>query len=81
MQLRYDFDADIIFVTVRAAEGGESGGQRLNATRVAHVDHAGRIFAYEFLNASRGVSLAGIDYEDSLRIREVVKPVIPLAGE
>jgi uncharacterized protein YuzE len=79
VQLRYDSEADVIFLTLRAAEGGESGGQRLDDTRVAHLDQAGHVFAYEFLSVSRGVSLAGIDVEDASRIREAIKPVTQLA--
>ena len=79
MQLRYDSEADVIFLILRAAEGGKSGGQRLDDTRVAHLDQAGHVFAYEFLGVSRGVSLAGIDEEDASRIREAIKPVTQLA--
>ena len=79
MQLRYDSEADAIFLSLRAAEGGEAGGMRLDDTRIAHLDHAGRVFAYEFLGVSRGISLNGIDTEDASRIREVIKPVIQLA--
>ena len=78
MQLRYDSEADVIFLILRAAEG-ESGGQRLDDTRVAHLDQAGHVFAYEFLSVSRGVSLEGIDVEDASRIREAIKPVTQLA--
>ena len=79
MQLRYDSDADVIFLTLRAAEGGEAGGQRLDDTRIAHLDRAGHVFAYEFLDVSRGVSLVGIDMEDAGRIREAIEPVTQLA--
>ena len=79
MQLRYDSEADVIFLALHAAEGGEAGGQRLDDTRVAHLDQAGHVFAYEFLRVSRGVSLAGIDVKDASLIREAIKPVIQLA--
>ena len=79
MQLRYDSEADVIFLALRAAEGGEAGGQRLDDARVAHFDRAGRVFAYEFLGVSRGVSLAGIDVEDASKIRDAIKPVMRLA--
>ena len=79
MQLRYDSEADVIFLTLRAAEGGEAGGQRLDDTRVAHLDQAGHVFAYEFLGVSRGVSLAGIDAQHAIRIREAVTPAMQLA--
>ena len=48
MQLRFDSEADVIFLALRAAEGGEAGGKRLDEARVAHLDRAGRVFAYEF---------------------------------
>ena len=79
MQLRYDSHADVIFLTLRAAEGGEAGGMRLDDARIAHLDHAGRIFAYEFIGVSRGVSLTGIDMDDAGQIREAIKPVVQLA--
>ena len=49
MQVRYDSEADAIFVVLRPPAGGEAGGQRLDETRIAHLDQAGRVFAYEFL--------------------------------
>ena len=79
MQLRYDSEADVVFLSLRAAVGGEAGGQRLDDARVAHLDHAGHVFAYEFLRVSRGVSLTGIHTEDARQIREAIKPVIQLA--
>ena len=79
MQLRYDSEADVIFLALRAAQGGEAGGRRLDERRIAHLDYAGRVFAYEFLQVSRGVSLARIDSDDARRIRDAIKPVIQLA--
>lgn len=79
MQLRYDSDADVIYLSLRAPEGGEAGGLRLDDTRVAHLDQAGHVVAYEFLDVSRGVSLAGIDMADARLIREAIKPVTRLA--
>ena len=79
MQLRYASEADVIFLTLRAAEGGEAGGKRLDDARIAHLDHAGHVFAYELIGVSRGVSLTGIDTEDAGQIREAVRPVIQLA--
>lgn len=79
MQLRFDSEADVIFLALRPAEGGEAGGKRLDDARIAHVDRAGRVFAYEFLRVSRGVSLTGIDANDVGRIRAAIKPVVQLA--
>ena len=79
MQLRYDSEADVIFLALRKAEGGEAGGKRLDQGRIAHLDQAGQIFAYEFLGVSRGVSLSGIDGDDAVRIREAIRPLIQLA--
>ena len=79
MQLRYDSEADVIFFALRRAEGGEAGGKRLDQARIAHLDQAGNIFAYEFLGVSRGVSLTGIDTDDAGRIREAIRPLIQLA--
>ena len=79
MQVRYDSEADVIFLTLRAAEGGEAGGQRLDESRIAHLDRAGHIFAYEFLAVSSGVSLDGIEADDAALIREALQPVGQLA--
>ena len=79
MQLRYDSEADAILLALRAAEGREAGGMRLDQARIAHLDQAGNIFAYEFLGVSRGVSLTGIDRDDAGRIREAIRPLVQLA--
>ena len=79
MQLRYDSEADVIFFMLRAADGGEAGGKRLDDARIVHLDHTGRVFAYEFLRVSRSVSFAGIDTEDAVRIRAAIKPIVQLA--
>lgn len=79
MQVRYDSEADVIFLLLRAAQGGEAGGQRLDDTRVAHLDRSGRVFAYEFLSVSQGVSLEGIGSEDADLIRQTIQPVSRLA--
>ena len=79
MRLRYDSEADAIFLTLRAADGGEAGGRRLDETRIAHLDRVGRVFAYEFLAVSRGVSLDGIEAGDAALIREALQPVGRLA--
>lgn len=79
MQLRYDSEADALFIALRAAPGGESGGRRLDHRRIAHVDRSGRVFAYEFLAVSSGVSLDGIDDDDKAIIREGLRPVGRLA--
>ena len=77
MQVRYDSEADVIFLTLRAARGGEAGGQRLDDTRVAHFDRAGHVCAYEFLGVGRGVSLTGIDTEDAGLIRAIWPSDVP----
>ena len=79
MQVRYDSEADVIFLSLRRAEGAEAGGKRLHQARIAHLDQAGHVFAYEFLGVSRGVSLTGIDRDDAGRIREAIRPLIQLA--
>ena len=79
MQVRYDSEAGAIFVVIRPPTGGEAGGQRLDETRIAHLDRAGRVFAYEFLAVSRGVSLDGIDTDDLALMSEALQPVKALA--
>ncbi len=79
MQLRYDSEADAMFVVLRPPSGGEAGGRRLDATRVAHLDQTGRIFAYEFLAVSHGVSLDGIESDDLALMSEAFLPMKALA--
>ena len=79
MQLRYDSEADVIFLALRAAQGGEAGGKRLDEGGIVHLDQAGHVYAYEFFGVSRGVSLTGIDVEDAGRIRAAIRPLIQLA--
>ena len=57
MQLRYDSEADVIFLVLRTAQGREAGGQWLVEGRIVHLDQAGHVYAYEFFGVSRGVSL------------------------
>ena len=47
MRVRYDSNADVVFVVLREPEGGESGGERIDERRYAHFDRADRVFAYE----------------------------------
>ena len=79
MQIRHDSEADAIFLLLRAAHGGEAGGRRLDDTRIAHLDRSGRVFAYEFLSVSQGVSLDGIGTDDATLIRETLRPVSQIA--
>ena len=79
MQVRYDSEADAIFPLLRAAHGGEAGGRRLDDTHIAHLDRTGRVFAYEFLSVSQGVSLEGIGTDDAALIRETLRPMSRLA--
>lgn len=79
MHLRYDSEADAIFLALRAAEGGEAGGKRLDETRIAHLDRAGHVFAYEFLAVSRGLSLTGIEADHVALIHDALRPVRRLA--
>lgn len=79
MLVRYDSEADAVFVILRSPSGGEAGGERLDETRIAHLDQAGRVFAYEFLAVSHGVSLEGIGADDIAPMSEALRPVKALA--
>ena len=79
MRVRYDSDADVVFVVLREPEGGESGGERIDERRYAHFDRADRVFAYEFLSVSAGVALDGIEPQDATLIREAIDSVARLA--
>ena len=48
--------------------------------RIACIDQAGNVYAYEFLFVSKGVSLDGIDPEDADRIREAIRTAIKSFG-
>lgn len=79
MRVRYDSDADVVFIVLREPEGGESGGERIDERRYAHFDGADRVFAYEFLSVSSGVVLDGIETRDATLIREAIDSVARLA--
>lgn len=79
MRVRYDSDADVVFVVLREPRGGESGGERIDERRYAHFDRADRLFAYEFLSVSKGVSLAGIEPQDATLIRKAIGSIARLA--
>ena len=79
MRVRFDSDADVVFIILREPEGGESGGERIDERRYAHFDQADRVFAYEFLSVSDGVSLAGIEPGDGALIREALDSIAHLA--
>ena len=79
VRVRYDSDADVVFVILRDPDGGESGGERLDERRYAHFDRADRVFAYEFLFVSAGVSLEGIDAQDASLIRGAIDSIRQLA--
>ena len=79
MSVRYDSDADVVFVVLREPEGGERGGERIDERRYAHFDRVGRVFAYEFLSVSTGVVLDGIEPRDATLIREAIDSVARLA--
>ena len=69
--------------SIREAEGGERGCRQLDEQRIACIDQAGNVYAYEFLFVSRGVSFDGIDPEDATLIRKAIsaaiKSIEPLA--
>ena len=76
MYFTYDSQADAIYVVIREAEGGERGCRQLDEQRIACIDQAGNVFAYELLFVSKGISFEGIDPEDVARIREAVSAAI-----
>lgn len=78
MPVRYGSDADVIFVLLRTPLG-EPGGKRLDDTRSAHLDTSGRVFAYEFLTVSSGISFDGIATDDLALMTEALQPVKRLA--
>ena len=72
MYFTYDSQADAIYVVIREAEGGERGCRQLDEQRIACIDQAGNVFAYELLFVSKGISFESIDAEDAARIREAI---------
>ena len=76
MYFTYDSQADAIYVVIREAEGGERGCRQLDEQRIACIDQAGNVFAYELLFVSKGISFEGIDAEDAARIREAIGTAI-----
>ena len=69
----------MVFVIVREPQGAESGGERMDERRYAQFDRADRVFAYEFLSVSAGVSLEGIEPWDAKLIREAIDSIAQLA--
>ncbi len=76
MHFTYDSQADAIYVAIREAEGDERGCRQLDEQRIACIDQAGNVFAYELLFVSKGVSLDGIDAEDAGLIRKAISAAI-----
>ena len=79
MRVRYDSDADVVFIVLREPQGGESGGERIDERRYVHFDAADHVFAYEFLSVSTGVVLDGIEPRDATLIWEAIDSVARLA--
>lgn len=77
MQIRFDPEADVIFVTLREPEG-PTAGDRLDERRIIHYDAADRPVAVELLFVSRGVNLDGLPEAD--RIAEAIRAFPQLAA-
>ncbi len=76
MYVSHDALADAISVDLDLPDGGVRGGERIDEGRIRHYDNAGRVYSYEFLFVSKGISLEGIDPDDAARIREAVRTAI-----
>ncbi len=79
MKVKYDIEGDLVYVTVRP-DHEERGGRRLDSSRILHVDEAGKAVAYEFLWASNGISLEGIQPDDQELIRQALDQARPYDG-
>lgn len=77
--ITYDSDVHAVYLQFREPEGGERGGRQLDEKRIELIDHAGNVFAYEFLFVDGGISLDGIEESIAARIREAIEPVKRLA--
>ena len=71
MHVKHDPEGDVVYVTLRP-DLEERGGRRIDGSRILHVGHDGTPVAYEFLWASRGISLDGIHPDDQRRIRRAL---------
>ena len=84
MYVSHDALADAMYVSFHLPEGGDSHADPMDSGPIRCIDKAGNVYAYEFLFVSAGISLEGIDPEDTARIHEVVRTAItalePLAG-
>jgi uncharacterized protein YuzE len=70
--VRYDPEADLIYVILEDGEGEVFGEEELDEhQRIVHRDARGEIVAVEFLLASRGIDLTGLpraaEIADALR--------------
>lgn len=77
MMLRYDTEADALFVELRDPEGA-TAGERIDEERIVHYDDADRPVAVELLFASRGVRIDGLP--ESGRIAEAVRALARLSA-
>lgn len=75
----YDSEADAVYLKIREPAGGERGCRQLDEKRIEVLDHAGKVFAYEFLFVKGGISLDGIEADAAARICEAIEPVRRLA--
>ena len=65
MYLRFDPEADVLFVTLRDPEG-DTAGDRLDERRIVHYDERDRPVAIELLFVSRGIDLEGLPEADRI---------------
>lgn len=68
MEIRYDPEADAIYVSLREVEdGGVARSRRLGSyRRVVDYDEAGEVVGVELLEASRGLDLSAVPEADAI---------------
>lgn len=70
MQVRYDPEADAVYVDLREAQG-RVRSRRIDEQRVLDYDERGDLVGVEFLFVSRGLSLDGLP--EAQRIAEAMR--------
>jgi uncharacterized protein YuzE len=76
VEIRYDPEADAVFVELRE-HGSHTTGTRLDERRIVHYSDDGEPVAVELLFVSEGIDCAGLPKADG--IREALRSLAALA--
>ena len=66
LHLKYDLEADVIWVQLQDA-AGRTAGDQVDEYRILHYDETDTPVAVEFLFVSKGINLDGIPHAAEIR--------------